>query len=217
MASNENTIRCKGRTAARSYMKAKPVKFGIRLYENVEWKSRYVHTLWDNGSGNKTGIPPGTEYVTEFKEIRGPLDRTMDESLVPSQRVYVLWALQMTHATRTLPDPKFRMVVKDNFYTRHVLVEQANHLSYYELCFLGTVRMNNIDGVNIPAVHTADDELEEAPRGSWSLFQMYQKHIVSGTMRKRVRQQPKYCDTAPSVLDNAGYVVWKDLKDVVFY
>lgn len=37
-AFDENTIRCKGGTAARSYIKRKPVKFGVRFYANVEWK-----------------------------------------------------------------------------------------------------------------------------------------------------------------------------------
>jgi Transposase IS4 len=57
-ALEENTIRCKARTGARSYMKSKPVKFGIRFYAVVGWKHAYVHSLWDNGSGNKINVPP---------------------------------------------------------------------------------------------------------------------------------------------------------------
>jgi Transposase IS4 len=57
-ALDENTIRCKVRTGARSYMKSKTVKFGIWFYAVVGWKHAYVHSLWDNGSGNKRNVPP---------------------------------------------------------------------------------------------------------------------------------------------------------------
>ena len=51
---DENTVSCKAQTSAKSYMKSKPVKFGIRFYAVVSWKHPYIHSLWDNGSGNKT-------------------------------------------------------------------------------------------------------------------------------------------------------------------
>lgn len=59
-SADENTIRCKGRTAARSYMKSKPVKFGIPLYAVVSWKHAYLLSFQDNGSGNKSGIISGS-------------------------------------------------------------------------------------------------------------------------------------------------------------
>lgn len=51
---DENTIRTKGRTAARTYVKSKPCKLGISFYAVVGWNAVYLHSFWDNGSGNKT-------------------------------------------------------------------------------------------------------------------------------------------------------------------
>ena len=51
---DENTTWYKACIGARSYMKSKPVKFGVRFYAVVGWKHAYLHSLWDNGSGNKS-------------------------------------------------------------------------------------------------------------------------------------------------------------------
>lgn len=63
---DENTLRCKSRTQARTYMKSKPTKYGIRFYAIVSWREAYLHTFWDNGSGNKTGFSPGNQYCKLF-------------------------------------------------------------------------------------------------------------------------------------------------------
>ena len=63
---DENTIRCKARTSARTFMKSKPTRYGIRLYAVVSWFDGYLHTFWDSGSGNKTGIAPGSAYCRVF-------------------------------------------------------------------------------------------------------------------------------------------------------
>lgn len=215
MAYDENTIRCKGRTAARSYMKSKPIKFWIRFYATVDWKSRYIHTLWDNGSGNKTGIPPAVSYATEFKEMRDPLHRSIDDSLVPRHSASALWALQMTHPTRTLPAPSRRIVVTDNFYTRQVLGEQLKRLFDNELFLLGTVWTNNFNGINRHALKTAIEGLKEAPRGAWRLFQAFNKASDNNSTRRRSKQNLTHAHDSPSPIEND--VVWKDLCTVVFY
>lgn len=71
--------------------------------------------------------------------MRDPLHRSIDDSLVPRHSASALWALQMTHPTRTLPAPSRRIVVTDNFYTRQVLGEQLKRLFDNELFLLGTV------------------------------------------------------------------------------
>ena len=60
---DENTIRCKARTLERTYLKSKPVKYGIRFYAVADWKEGYLHTLWDNGSGNQTGNSPSVRFT----------------------------------------------------------------------------------------------------------------------------------------------------------
>ena len=56
VAFDENTIRTKARTQAKSCIPSKPVKFGIRFYYVVGWKYAYLYLLWDNVSGNRTGL-----------------------------------------------------------------------------------------------------------------------------------------------------------------
>ena len=41
-----------------------------------------------------------------------------------------------------------RVIVMDNFYTRHTLATILKKLSDNDIFVIGTVRMNNVDGVN---------------------------------------------------------------------
>lgn len=59
---DENTIQFKERISARSYMKYKLVKFGIRYFIVVGWDIPYLKYIWDNHSGNKCGIPQPVSY-----------------------------------------------------------------------------------------------------------------------------------------------------------
>ena len=68
-AFDENTARTKARTSAKSYIPSKPDKYGIRFYANVGWKSLYLHTIFDDGSGNKTGKSPAERYCEVFRDI----------------------------------------------------------------------------------------------------------------------------------------------------
>lgn len=82
---------------------------------------------------------------------------------------------------------------------------------------LGTVRINSVDGLNGPASKTAIEELKEASRGSWRFCQANYKEVGVARGRKRTNDQvPQFQQTA-SVVENAGYVVWKDGDIVVFY
>lgn len=63
---DENTIRCKGRTAAFIYLKDEPVKFDIRLSTNAGWNPRYLHSFADNDLGNESGISHASWYCTAF-------------------------------------------------------------------------------------------------------------------------------------------------------
>lgn len=93
--------------------------------------------------------------------MRGLLDRSIDGSVIPQHSPSALWALQMTHQTRMVPSPNGRLVVTDNLYSRHVLPKKLELLSDNEGVSLGTVRMNNVDGVNRPALKTEIEELKE--------------------------------------------------------
>lgn len=50
---DENAVRFKSRTAAKSYMNSKPIQFGIRYYAVVGWDFSYLNSVWDIKSVNK--------------------------------------------------------------------------------------------------------------------------------------------------------------------
>lgn len=201
---DENTIRCKGRTAARSYMKSKPVKWGIRFYAVVGWAHAYLHSFQDNGSGNKTGQSPVQRYTTLFRNLRGAVERKIDGKLVSKSSSSALWCAQMAHQTQLHAAPDCgRLMVMDNFYTRPVLARQLHVLSDGDCKILGTVRFTNVDGINRPALKEAIEDLKHAPRGEWRLVQVFEK-----------------CQGATQTVEaaqNAGFIVFKDRCVVTLY
>ena len=73
----------------------------------------------------------------------------MDKLLVDKDKPSALWVMQMAHLTKQLKDPTGkRLVVMDNFYTRHLLARRAAKTSDDEICILGTVRLSNVDACN---------------------------------------------------------------------
>ncbi|OWY97200.1 LOW QUALITY PROTEIN: hypothetical protein PHMEG_00032329 [Phytophthora megakarya] len=48
------SIRTKARYAARTFIPLKSDKYAVRFYALVDWKTLYIHGLFDNGSGNTT-------------------------------------------------------------------------------------------------------------------------------------------------------------------
>lgn len=95
----KNTIRCKGRTCALSSVNSEPVKFGIRKYSFVKWRSCYLYFLAENNSGNRTGINQAELHVTTFRELRGTSSRKMNNSLLNKNSGSALWAPQAKIAT----------------------------------------------------------------------------------------------------------------------
>lgn len=199
----ENTIRCKGRTAARTYMKSKPVKFGIRFYAIVGRGRCYLHSIFDNGSGNKTGQSPVMRYTSVFQDLRRPVENSIDGSIVAKGSASVLWCAQAAHQTKVHLTPQHgRLLVMDNFYTRHTLAPQMNGLSDGEMFVLGTV-LNLIDAINRPVVNNAVESLNAAERESWMLYQSF--------------NFPAERNGAPTVATKSGLIVLKDRLVVTLY
>jgi len=69
-----------------------------------------------------------------------------------------------------------RLVVTDNFYTRHTLAVAVNKFTDGEVLMLGTVKLNLIDAVNKHNVVKALDMLKDASRGTWYLVAAYDRH-----------------------------------------
>lgn len=66
----ENTVRIKARTGDKSYLPNKPQPYGIRFYAVLGPKYTYLHNLFDNGSGNLTGISRPQEYTSVLPYIK---------------------------------------------------------------------------------------------------------------------------------------------------
>lgn len=79
---DENKVQCKDLTVSRTFMKSKPVKFGIRFGPVVGWSHYYVHSIFDNESRNRTGYSKVDRYVTLFRQLRGSVPRHMNGSII---------------------------------------------------------------------------------------------------------------------------------------
>ncbi|GMF26317.1 unnamed protein product [Phytophthora lilii] len=148
---DENTMRTKARSLARTFMPSKPDKYGIRrFYSVVGWESLYVYSVWDNGSGNRTNTTPADRYVDIFPALRTAVFRTPARDDVPIKRkdASALWMAMCGHLTKTYPAPnKHRLLVYDNFYTRHNLAKTLTAFTDGEMKMLGTVRIcRQVDG-----------------------------------------------------------------------
>ena len=200
---DETTIRCKARTLARTCMKSKPTKHGIRFYSVVSWKEAYLHTLWDNGSGNETGLNPAETYCELFRGLRGVFHKKFSKnSPVSAKKPSALWIMQLAHQRKLHKDPSGeRLVVMDNFYTRHPLARQLARVTDGEMKILGTVRLNNIDKMNRSLVKQAVERSSNKEKGHWLLAQAFHADARG----------------IPEVSPRAGCIIFKDRATVAFY
>ena len=200
---DETTIRCKARTRARTCMNSKPTKYGIRFYSVVSWKEAYLHTFWDNGSGNETRTNSAESYCALFRGLRGVFHRNFSKrSVVSPKKPSALWIMQLAHQHKSYKDPSGeRLVVMDNFHTRHPLARQLANATDGEMKVLGTVRFNNIDKLNRPLVKQAVERLGDKEKGDWFLA-----HAHHADAKGNVK-----------VSSNAGCIIFKDRAIVVFY
>lgn len=83
-------------------------------------------------------MSPADSYLTTFRELREEFSRKMDDKLVNKKSSSALRAAMATHAMNQAPRPNGRLLVTDNFYTRHFLAEQIQNLSDGESLCLGT-------------------------------------------------------------------------------
>eukprot|EP00644_Phytophthora_capsici_P002674 jgi/Phyca11/105700/e_gw1.11.347.1 len=141
---DENTVRTKARSSARTFMPSKPDKYGVRFYSVVGWESLYAYSVWDNGSGNRTQTAPADKSVDVFPALRSALFRThnRDDVCIKRKDASALSIAMCGHLTKTYPAPtQHRLLVCDNFYTRHNLAKTLATFTDGEMKLLGTVRI----------------------------------------------------------------------------
>lgn len=110
----------------------------------------------------------------------------------------------MAHQTQLHPAKQGgRFFVMDNFYTRHLQGRQLDIMSDCECKILGTVRFNNVDGPNRPALKDAIESLRNASPGDWRRVQVY--------------NQGNTAESPLTIAEKCGFVVFKDRSIVAFY
>ncbi|KUF95983.1 Bifunctional epoxide hydrolase 2 [Phytophthora nicotianae] len=209
-------------------MPSKPDKYGVRFYAVVGWDSLYVHSLWDNSSGNTTPSTPAERYTRLFPSLRTPLYNTLrsDDVSIEATSATAMWIAMAGHQTQSFRSPTgHRLVVSDNFYTRHTFAQALLKFTDGEMHLLGTVRINLVDKWNKPAVSAAIGRVDAGNRGSWELVAAVNPEpgweAKQKGHQKRQRGVAKAKQTAfePTIVQaqNAGYIIYKDRKVVIFY
>ena len=227
-ALDEAGFRTKARTLAKSYMPSKPDKYAVRFYAVVGNTGPYLSALQDNRKGNSTGESGPDSYVRVHREMNGVQKKiSRENSPIDSSSATATWVLMMSHLTKTNPDPSGRRIFfTDNFYTRHALASELKTVTDGEARLIGTVKFSNVDGTNREHLKDTINEMKDAERGTWKLLQVYDKHVDLDKLRKEhsnemkklpKKERTRFIPPPGNVAENAGFVVWKDSKVVVFY
>jgi len=217
-ALDENSCATRARTEARSYIPNKPDQYAIRFYCVVEHSTRWLHTVFDNGSGNKSTMSGAERYINIFSDLRKPIHKVFGDVL---QRKTVLWAAMIAQQNQRRPAPyKKRVVVMDNFYTSVSLAKTLDQLTDGEIKIIGTIKMSMVQGLNRENVKHVQTLMEAADAHDWYLIRAYYKRALPPTKKRKLRRgsgssAPKV-DFEWVITPNTGFIVWKDKKDVIF-
>ncbi len=224
-ALDENSCRTKARTKAKSYLPTKPDKYAVRIYCVVEWRTLYLHSFFDNGSGNSTNTTIVRRFVDIFPELRTPINKfcSLNDGTATS-----LWLSMILKQHQSIESPSGKRVfVMDNFYTRHIMAQKLLEMTNGEVRVIGTVRMNFVDQLNKPQVLTAIEQIKDQPRNTSILVRARNanEHAqqASRTRRRGRQRGTMLCQDASGsrntwiVAEKTAFIVWKDSKLVIIY
>ncbi|KAE8899747.1 hypothetical protein PF007_g16673 [Phytophthora fragariae] len=225
---DEITVRTKARSSAKTFMPSKPDKYGVRFYGVFDWQSLYAYSVWDNGSGNRTRTVPVERYVDVFPALRTAIFRTLERDDIPVKRkdASAVWVAMCGHITKTFPaSSSRRLLVCDNFYTRHNLAKTLLAFTDGEMKMLGTVRISLQGKWISPTLDAAKARMDAAPRGSSELVAAIDVPTgwekLQEAHKRAQKKPPPHLQTAyappTAIVHNAGYVVFCDKLTVVFY
>jgi len=182
----------------------------------VEWKSLYVHSIWDNGSGNWNTTSEVERYLNVFPELRTAAGNNFDIS-GSSAKARALWAVMLALQTKKAVSPTgSRLVFCDNFYTSVDLAVRLRKLTDGELLLCGTVKMTNLDSENRTNIREGLSFLAGKERYTFCIVQAKRtddQQANRNKRRRRANQQPQ----GSTIVENAGFVIWKDKKGVTFF
>ena len=227
-ALDEAGVRTKARTKASSYIANKPDKYAIRFYAVVGSQNAYLFNIFDNRSGNTSGVSPPEAFCRLHREMRTPYNNIVCNSpSIDKDSPTALWILMMAYQTKLAPQPNGkRIFFTDNFYTRHTLAKVLKDITDGEARLIGTVKYTNVDATNRTYLVEGIASMKDAPRGSWKLIQAFDKVADLDKIRRKhateqkklpVAQRVAFVAPKDNVAENAGYIIWKDSKVVIFY
>ncbi|KAJ8508600.1 hypothetical protein ON010_g18855 [Phytophthora cinnamomi] len=179
-------------------MSSKPDKYGLRFYAVVGWPSLYVHSVWDNGSDHTTQSTPAERYTEVFPSLRSSLYNTLSrpEINIDPKSATALWVAMAGHQSKTFRSPSgHRLLVLDNFYTRHTYASAIEAFTDGEVRLLGTARMNLVDRFNKFALEPAVERISQQELGSWELVA-----AVDPEKKQKKRQKHLQTEYMPSTL-----------------
>ena len=197
---DEMTIRCKARCLSKSYIKNKPVPYGIRLYACVGWKNRYLHSICDNGKGSKVKMSPSQKFASNIpivKPIIKEIEKLDKRKKKFSETASSQWVTQMAMQTYIKPDPSGkRMFVMDSFYGRHKVADVTKIVTNGEARVICTMKLLFVNSGDKSLVKYVLNHIKKLSQGIWFLLWV----TVDGVIQK-----------------NCGYIVFKDKRPVLFY
>ena len=118
-----------------------------------------------------------------------------------------------------------KIVITDNFYTRHMWAQALKLLSGGRISVLGTVRLSYVDALLKPLMKEKVEEMSSATQGSWLLIKCYQYHqdhqklkkAHQNTQKKVFKEKKKPFEPSLVPSPKAGYLIFKDKKLDIFY
>ncbi|POM81448.1 LOW QUALITY PROTEIN: Hypothetical protein PHPALM_576 [Phytophthora palmivora] len=202
----------KSHSKARTYMPSKPDKYGVRFYAVAGWDSLYVQTLWDNASSNTQSTTPAQRYTRQFPTLHISLCNTLrrEDVSVAANLATTLWLAMVGHQTKMLlSSTGYRLVVSDNFYTRHTFARAILAFTDGEVHTTGTSTNSTVE--------EAVQRVSEAERGKWELVAKKQEAEHQKAQKNLSKSQKTKFEPRLQVSNRAGYLFYKIRKVVIFY
>lgn len=104
-ALDENSAGARARSGCVSYISRMPDKYAVRFYSVVS-NTIYCSSMWNNSSGNTTGICRAQRFCGVFPSMRQTYNKGfMYDKVIDSKSPSALWICQLAQQHQNLKDP----------------------------------------------------------------------------------------------------------------
>jgi hypothetical protein len=176
-----------------------------------------------------TNVAPAARYTQVFPSLATPPWRALANAdiTVPMKSASALRMAMIGHQAATIESPTgHRLMITDNFYTRHALAKAVKAFTDGETRMIGTVRENNVAASSKKAVEHSKARVSAGPRGSWELIAIpeiesgyAQRKKEHSNLQRTLSKSARTTYPAPKTVfaPHAGFIVFMDKKIVIFY